>query len=179
MKVLSKKVINTTSYLNFVQTEFIDNRNQKAYWYSAERPNGGKTVMVAALVENKLVLTKEFRIPINQFEWGLPAGLVDDDESPCETARRELKEETNLEIASISGWTPYLTNSAGLTNEMVSIVFCHATGLISQHGNESTEEIQCFLYDKEQVNLLINDSSIIISAKAYLIFERFLSGNLW
>lgn len=174
MKILNKEIITKSKYLNFVATRFVNKNQEESIWYSAERNNGGKTVIVAAIVDDKLVITKEFRVPIGGYEWALPAGLVDENESIETTAIRELKEETNLDLTKIVRTTPFMTNSAGLTNEVVSIVFAYAKGKISQAGNEQSEEIQTFLMDKNQVKSLMNDSSKIFSAKAWLIFDIFV-----
>jgi ADP-ribose pyrophosphatase len=179
MKILGKEVLCSSKYMNFVGIKFINRNNQEDIWYAAERTNGGKTVVIAALLENKLVVTREFRVPIQDYEWALPAGLVDGDEMPVDTAKRELKEETNLDLTSVTNYTPYLYNTAGMTNEVVSMVYCHASGTINNSGNEKTEDIQCFLLDRTQLNELIQDNSKKISVKAYMVFERFIKGDIW
>jgi ADP-ribose pyrophosphatase len=179
MKIVGKEIIQTTRYLNFIGIHFHNKIGERDIWYAAERPNGGRTVLVAALYDNKLVVTKEFRVPVEDYEWALPAGFVDKDETPEETAKRELKEETNLDLVSVSFCTPFLYNTAGMTNEVVSIVYGHAQGFISQKGNEHTEDITCFLFTKQQMKDLLSDPEKKISAKAYLIYERFIRGDLW
>jgi len=179
MKIIKKETIYKTNYLNFVGTTFLNKNNKESVWYSAERQNGGKTVLVAAIIDGKLAITKEFRVAIGDHEWSLPAGLVDNDEMPEETAKRELKEETNLDLVSVQEITPYMFNSAGMTNELVSIVFCKAKGTINNSGNESSEDIQCFLMDSLQIKELMKDPSKKFSAKAYLIFKRYLENGDW
>ena len=52
--------------------------------------------------KNKLVIIKEFRVPINKYIYELPAGLVDSsDDDFASTVRRELKEETGLDLVKI------------------------------------------------------------------------------
>jgi len=177
MEILGKKIINKSKYLNFVEREFINQLGEKDFWYSAERPNKGKTVIVAATVKEKLVVTKEFRVAIDDYEWSLPAGLVDGDEKPEETAIRELKEETNLDVVEIISASPYLYNTAGMTNEVVSIVYVKAKGSINQLANESSEEITTFLMNKSEIKELIKDQTKKFSAKAWLIFDKFLNNS--
>jgi ADP-ribose pyrophosphatase len=179
MKILGKEILCSSKYLNFVSIKFLNKENVIDEWFSAERPNGGKTVVICAIFNNKLVVTKEFRVPIMDYEWALPAGLVDGEELPIETAKRELKEETNLDLISVSYYTPYLYNTAGMTNEVVSMVYCRANGTISQSGNEKTENIQCYLLGIEEVKELMANTEIKISAKAYLVYERFVKGDFW
>jgi ADP-ribose pyrophosphatase len=179
MKILNKKIIQKTKYLNFFATSFLNKENKQDVWYSAERGNQGKTVLIAAIVEGKLVVTKEFRVPVGDYEWGLPAGLVDGDELPVDAAIRELKEETNLDLVSIQETSPYMFNSAGMTNEVVSIIFCHAEGSVNYSGTESEEDIECFLMDKFEIQKLICDKDKKLSAKAYLIFKKFLDHGEW
>ena len=179
MKILGKKIISKSKYLNFVAREFINQLGENDLWYSAERPNKGKTVLVAATVEGKLVVTKEFRVAIDDYEWSLPAGLVDGDEKPEETAKRELKEETNLDVEEVISVSPYLYNTAGMTNEVVSIVFVRASGSINQLANESSEEIKTFLMNKSEVEQVMKDENKKFSAKAWLIFDKFIREGAW
>jgi len=177
MKILAKKIISSSKYLNFVATTFVNKNNKEDIWYSAERGNDGKTVLIAATINSKLVVTKEFRVAIGNYEWALPAGLVEVGDTVEKTAKKELKEETNLDLIEIVEKTPFMTNSAGLTNEVVSIVFAKATGKISQERTEQSEEIETFLMNKQEVNELMKDSSKIFSAKAWLVFDKFIRGG--
>jgi ADP-ribose pyrophosphatase len=50
----------------------------------------------------RLVVTKEFRVPIWDYEYGFPTGLIDDAEDIAEAASRELKEETGPDLVKIN-----------------------------------------------------------------------------
>ncbi|MEF8873154.1 MAG: NUDIX hydrolase [Candidatus Thermoplasmatota archaeon] len=49
-------------------------------------------------VEDRLILVKNYRYPIDRMVIELPAGFIEPDESPEEAAGRELKEETGYEL---------------------------------------------------------------------------------
>jgi len=54
----------------------------------------------------KVVMTREFRYPIMDYEWSFPAGLIDKGESIEVAAARELKEETGLKMEKVIEETP-------------------------------------------------------------------------
>ncbi len=49
----------------------------------------------------KLILIRQFRVPINGYIYELPAGLVDEGESIDISVERELREETGLTLLEI------------------------------------------------------------------------------
>ncbi|MDO8886534.1 NUDIX hydrolase [Candidatus Oleimmundimicrobium sp.] len=54
----------------------------------------GAVGIVPVTSDNEVVLIKQYRYPIDKVIWEIPAGLLDEDESPLSCAIRELKEET-------------------------------------------------------------------------------------
>ena len=101
----------------------------------------------------KLLLTKEYRYPTGQFLLSPPAGLLDakdeTEENPIlSAARREIKEETGLELQendSLFIINPLLFSSPGMTDESNALV-CAVINLdnlasLSQEGAVGTE---CF-----------------------------------
>ena len=54
----------------------------------------GSAVMMAVDEKHRILLVKQFRLPAEQDLWELPAGRIDEGETPLQAARRELREET-------------------------------------------------------------------------------------
>ena len=79
----------------------------------------------------KLVLVKQFRVPLNDYIYEIPAGLIDKGEDVLTSAKRELFEETGLELIEITEVFENLYVSPGVTYECVDIVFCTCKGDIS------------------------------------------------
>lgn len=121
----------------------------------------------------KFVVTKEYRPPLGGYEYAVPAGLVDEGESVTDTAVRELKEETGLDVTKIHFVTPPLFSSAGMTDEATSIVFVECRGEPSTEGNEDAEDIEVLLIPMvDMARYILGQEDIFpdgrLSAKAYL-----------
>ena len=194
-KILNKQNVAQTRFLNLVTTSFEDKNGKVSNWVSAERPGKQNAVVIVAVVpyynpiysnspkgnrDDKLVVIKEYRVPIQGYEFGLPAGLIDPGQSIEETAKRELKEETGLDFVKfIRPVTPFVYNSPGMTNEAVSMAFIEAEGEISKKDLQDSEDITTELYSRAAVQDLMAEamepkSDIMIGAKAWLVFERFV-----
>jgi len=148
-------------------------------WSWAQRPNGIRAVVVAATLEKKLVLIKEFRVPLNGYIYELPAGLVDPGESPEDAARREFHEETGLTITKLlHPISPALVNSPGLSDESIHMVFAEASGTVDTSKHEGSEDIEVLVYSQAAVQKLVEDAmkdpTILIGAKAYFVFLKFI-----
>ncbi len=78
-------------------------------------------VGVVAVVDDAVVLVRQYRAPIDEPLLELPAGIRDiDGEDPGVTAVRELAEETGLRAGRVEHLTTYYT-AAGFTDEAVHL----------------------------------------------------------
>ncbi|MGY2084726.1 NUDIX domain-containing protein [Blastococcus sp. SYSU DS0539] len=81
----------------------------------------GAVAVVALDDEGNVVLLRQYRHPVGNYLWELPAGLRDaDGEPPLETAKRELAEETRLAAQRWSLLTTHYS-SPGFCDEMVLV----------------------------------------------------------
>lgn len=56
----------------------------------------GSAVVLARDTRGRILMVRQFRAPVRQYLWELPAGKIDPGETALTTARRELKEETGV-----------------------------------------------------------------------------------
>jgi ADP-ribose pyrophosphatase len=126
----------------------------------------------------RLVLTKEYRVPIADYEVGFPAGLIDEGETVEATVRRELKEETGLDVVKIQHISPPVYTSAGMTDESVCMVLLEAAGAPSDEHTGKHEDIEVILMDADDVRTLLK-SGKKIAAKAWgLLYHVAVTGNI-
>ena len=80
----------------------------------------GASAMVVVDSQNRVVLERQWRAPMNRAFWEIPAGKIDAGEDPFQTAKRELTEETGLGAQS---WVKLgvIDNAIGYSNERIHI----------------------------------------------------------
>lgn len=127
--------------------------------------------------QRRLVVLKEFRIPLGDYEYSFPAGLPDKNadgqvESWEAAAARELQEETGLKLTRVLVTSPPVISSAGLSDESVVMVVVECTGTPNTDAAEGTEDIQIEILDYDGVCNL-RRSGAKISAKAWPILLMF------
>lgn len=182
--------LNQTKFLNFYHVIYENKKGEKRNWFIASRKNEtamraqaleGKEDQVDAVLivarheaEDKLVLIKQYRVPLNDYLYELPAGLIDEGEDYKVSVARELKEETGLDLIAIDEHSSvskaYL--SAGMTDESVALVYCSCKGDLSKAYMEADEDIEPMLVSKEEAKEIL-ESGNKIDIKAYMALQAF------
>ena len=111
-------------------------------------------VAIAGFKDDRVLLIKEFRMGVNQWVWAFPAGLIDGNETAKQAAARELKEETGMDIVSVTDILNPSFSCTGVTDEKSYFVFCKVDGNI-QECDFPDEDIKAGLYTKEEVRKLL------------------------
>ncbi len=109
-------------------------------------------VTAGVLVEkdNKVLLVKRAIQPWRGY-WYLPAGFVEDDESPREAAEREGFEETNLKISTDHLINVYFYNNDPRGNGLLILY----SGIITSGTEKLTPEVQEInLFSREEIQTL-------------------------
>jgi ADP-ribose diphosphatase len=119
-------------------------------WEYVERKQGKSAAAIVAVTDDgKLVLTEQYRRPVDARVIDLPAGLVGDDdgvEDAEETARKELEEETGYACDSVELMASGPT-SPGITSELVSLYRARGLRRTGEGGGVGNEKITVHLAD--------------------------------
>lgn len=126
---------------------------------------------------DSLILIKQFRVPLNDYIYELPAGLIDPGETVTNTISRELKEETGLDLIDVTKVQPLLYLSAGMTDESVALVYCTCTGSLSTDYLEADEFIEPLLISRAEAKELIENGEKL-DIKAYMVLQQFINNML-
>lgn len=96
----------------------------------------GASAMVVLDSQNRVVLERQWRAPMNRAFWEIPAGKIDAGEDPFETACRELTEETGLAAKS---WVKLgvIHNAIGYSDERIYIYLAQD---IDESGSQKLDD---------------------------------------
>jgi 8-oxo-dGTP pyrophosphatase MutT (NUDIX family) len=100
--IINKKILWEGGFLRSLLIEYKDPRGKIIPWEAFQRVGVKGIVAVVPFTEdNRVVLVKQFRPPVERFVVEFPAGLNDRDEPLVDVAHRELLEETGYYSESI------------------------------------------------------------------------------
>ena len=157
-----KSVDDTTKIYEMISR----NRNVQ----TREELRGNKPDAVVLMVTDesgeKIVLNKEFRMAAGTWVYNFPAGLIDPGEVPEQSAKRELWEETGLELYEINDELGLSYSAVGFSNEMNVCVIGKARGEFRQ-STSNVEEIEAGWYTKEEVRNLLKTKRFAARTQAY------------
>jgi ADP-ribose pyrophosphatase len=187
MRILTQTLKRLTDlrWLNLFEVEYEHASGAKGKWQFVSRrprpplstePLKPDAVFIVPLLKTRhgqrLVMTKEFRVPLGDYEYSFPAGLKEPDEDIETTIRRELAEETGLALTRILAASPAVVTSAGLADETAVVVFVECEGTPHTRDLDGLEEIEVLVLDYVQI-CKMRQSSVKMSAKAWLALLLF------
>lgn len=189
-KIKKLTLLKETKFLSLYDAEYENRKGNVRHWtiasrkgyetlnseYFKDKKESVDAVIIAALHEDskKLVLIKQFRIPLNDYVYELPAGLIDENENIDTAVIRELKEETGLSLQKINHEKSRIGvyASVGMTNESLALIYCSCTGDITSKYLEDDEDIETILVSMEDAKELLS-KDIKMDIKVYMILQSF------
>lgn len=110
------------------------------------------------MIEDDVILLKEYRHTLDSWEWEIPAGSVEKDDDPKKTIIREIQEETGFSIEELKylGWYHL---SVGSTTERVFIYYAKCNQP-SEQQLEALEKIEVHRIPKAEFEKMVNKNEI-------------------
>ena len=185
MKIQSVNKITDYPYLNMFETRYKDAAGRDRVWRFVSRQDPPRcvsgvwdipdAVVIAAfhVEKNRLVIIREFRVPLGNYQYGLPAGLVDKGETVADCVSRELREETGLTVTRWIKTSPLIYSSSGMTDESIVLAYVECAGEPSRQGNTASEDIETLLVTPEEALRLCEDQHAMVDVKTWLVLSAY------
>lgn len=186
LQYIKSEVVHSGKYLDYIETEYKLRNDETKIYESVVRKQteiNSKTIghhvtnAVVMIVLNKehtrMMINKEFRLSVNDWVYNLPAGLIDKGESVEEALRRELKEETGLDVVKIIRTLPASFCSIGESNTTTILSYIEATGTLHNDGNPA-EEIEPLWIDKGRAREMLKSDRI--TSRTQVLLDMWVNG---
>jgi ADP-ribose pyrophosphatase len=82
--------------------------------------HGGSAVVLAVDDKKRVLMVRQYRLPVHDYLWEIPAGRLDPGEKPLAAARRELEEETGCKARTWKKLAEFYP-SPGFVSEKMTI----------------------------------------------------------
>jgi ADP-ribose pyrophosphatase len=179
-----------TKFLSLYTVEYENKIGSTKHWTVASRKDfetlkgqyfeGKEEKIDAAIIaalhvdSKKIVCIRQFRVPLNDYVYELPAGLIDGNENFADAAARELNEETGLKLLEINHKKTKkgVYASAGMTDESATMVFCTCNGTVSKDNLEEDEDIEVVLLSQDEARELLK-KDVKMDMRAFIMLQAF------
>lgn len=182
-QITGKETIGSGNWLRLNNIYYTDPDGKERVWEAAERTTNGAVGMFAWLrPSNRLILVRQFRVPVNAYVIECPAGLIDPNEDPQVTAIRELYEETGYH-GTINKIFPNSVSSPGLSSEGIQLLTMEVDELATANQDpqpqlEESEFIETVLVKAEELMDYITarvEAGDLVDSKV-LVYAAAISG---
>ena len=168
MKIISSQEAYRCRLFWVTEDDAVDPKTRFEIKRSVVRHNGS-AVMMAVDEKKRILLVRQYRLPAGKYLWELPAGKVDEGETPLQAAKRELIEETGYRAKKWEKLTTFFP-SPGFVAERMTIFL--ATGLTAGTATPMDDErIEARWYSSKDVAKMIRAGKIE-DAKTMIGFYR-------
>jgi len=175
MKIISSKELLRTPIFYVTQDHALDPDGFEIKRAIVQHP--GSAVVMPVDEKNRVLLVRQYRLPVGKFLWELSAGRVDEGETPLQAARRELAEETGYRAKKFRKLAEFFPSPGFLAEKMTIYLATELTA--GEQTPMEDERIQTGWFTASQIDDLIG-SGKILDAKTqigFLKWKRYFAGK--
>ena len=135
----------------------------------------GSAVVMPVDDRKRVLLVRQYRLPVCKYLWELPAGRVDEGETPLQAARRELAEETGYRARKFKKIAEFYPSPGFLAEKMTIYLAQDLTE--GEKTPMEDERIQTAWYSAREIDDLIAAGKVL-DAKTqigFLKWKRYFS----
>jgi ADP-ribose pyrophosphatase len=139
--------------------------------------HGGSAVMMPVDEKGRILLVRQYRLPVRAKLWELSAGRVDEGETVLQAAKRELGEETGYRAKKWTKLASFFV-SPGFLEEKMTVYLAQDLSEGEKHFMED-ERIETKWFSSREVDEMVRTGKIM-DAKTmvgFLIWKRYVSGK--
>ncbi|HRH23865.1 MAG TPA: NUDIX hydrolase [Candidatus Magasanikbacteria bacterium] len=177
ISVSKKETMFKSKFLEVVRATFIGLDGKEGIWDYAHRENDIASI-IAFTPDKKIVLIRQFRIPIGEYILQLPVGKIDkEDINPASAAEREFLEETGYVVDEVIPLSAYYSSPSLIDNKIH--LFCGFNAKkFAETNHENAEDIEVVLCSKEEVLEKIGKENVNMGIlSALMLAEKYLESR--
>ncbi|KAH6918832.1 NUDIX hydrolase domain-like protein [Coprinopsis sp. MPI-PUGE-AT-0042] len=186
-KIISAQDLPTDEarWISLKKLKYLDQDGKERLWEMAQRrtrsSSGVDAVAILAIIKSKkdsfppsTVIIEQYRPPIDKFIIELPAGLIDEGETPEKAAVRELEEETGYKADHVVETSPTIVSDPGMTNANMKLVTVSVNFEDKLETPKPKLEAATLDYDRKGFSV---DARLSHFATGYQFAQQFASGS--
>ncbi|KAJ6611786.1 NUDIX hydrolase domain-like protein [Mycena sp. CBHHK59/15] len=170
-------------WITLKKIKYSDAEGRERLWECAERTtrksSGIDAVAVLAIIRSKTnafplstIIIEQYRPPIDKFIIEMPAGLIDEGETPEQAAIRELEEETGYKASGVIEATPVVVCDPGMTTANMKLVVLNVDLADKMETPEQKLEAGEFIIKRVVELAKLNDELKAYDAKGFVVDAR-------
>lgn len=170
MKPLKSEVVFGTPWFRVVGKTM---REDEPPYYSLQLADYSS--VLALTEQGRVLLVRQYRPAVERYTLELPSGLIDPGETPAETAKRELLEETGYEAGGIQVLGAMENDLGRLANQSWG---CFASGVRKIEGRVPEEGIEVSEWPLAELFNAIRDGQFAHALHIAIVFQAVLQGKI-